>query len=226
MNSPVLLKGRPVREGVAEAPARYFSVLYLADLHQQTFQDTLDLQIKGILGNPNLPASLTGGLLDGASNSPVEASFWDAVRQVRKHYQYGLLFSVSHVIERQIETPALRTHGGTQVRSQEVLELGKHVLSKLLKLRKVESVRREGYVAVVPSLRIPEAIGLEPGLLGLAIGRGADPKLRVAADLLGVPAVAGLDDLERVGPRFRRIRLDGKEGTLEERPEDSPLTLK
>lgn len=218
MNSPLLLKGRTVREGIAEAPARYFSTLRLADLHEKKFQDKLDLQLKGILGNPELPASVSAGLNAGAPNPQVEASFWDAVKQLREHYQYSVLFSVACVIERQIEAPALRTRGGTQVGSQELLELGKRVLSKLLELRQVESAPSEGYVAVVPSLKISEAIGLEPRVLGLAIGRGIDSKVGVAADLLGVPAVVGLDDLERLGPRFRRVKLDGKEGTLEESP--------
>lgn len=226
MNSPLLLKGRPVREGVAEAPARYFSALRLADLHEKELQDKLDLELKGILGNPDLPASVSAGLNEGASNPHVEASFWDAVKQVREHYQYSLLFSVASVIERQLESPALRTRGGTQVRSQELLELGKHVLCKLLVLRQVESTLTEGYVAVVPSLRIPEAIGLEPRVLGLAIGQGIDPRVRVAADILGVPTIVGLDDLERLGPRFRRVRLDGTNGTLEEIPESPQVTMR
>jgi hypothetical protein len=218
MNSPLLLKGRTVREGIAEAPARYFSTLRLADLHDKGFQDKLDLQLKDMLGNPDLPANFSAGLNAGAPNPHVEASFWDAVKQMREHYQYSVLFSVASVIERQIETHALRTRGGAQVGSQELLELGKRVLSKLLELRQVESAPSEGYVAVVPSLKIAEAIGLEPRLVGLAIGRGIDSRVRVAADVLGVPAIIGLEDLERVGPRFRHVKLDGKEGTLVENP--------
>ncbi len=222
MNSPHLLKGRALREGIAEAPARYFSTLRLADLHEKKFQDKLDLQLKDILGNPDLPASVAAGLNAAAPNPQVEASFWDAVKQLREHYQYSVLFSVASVIDRQVEAPALRTRGGTQVGSQELLEFGKRVLSKLLELRQVESAPSEGYVAVVPSLKIAEAIGLEPRVVGLAIGRGMDTRVRLAADILGVPAIIEIDDLERLGPRFRRVRLDGSKGTLEETLRDPP----
>ena len=146
-------------------------------------------------------------------------TFWSAVNDLLESRGSGIVFAVASVISRYLRSAIFSLDPRAQEEFRCLSELGKSVLSGLVTFRRTKYSTSPSYIVLAPTLSLPEAVSLEPRIVGYAVGVGIDPKLRIAAELLEVPAVAGIPDVEEHAPQFRFARLDGDKGSLEAVPQ-------
>ena len=217
----MILRGRPIHPGVSQAPTRLITPHDLADLHHARYHVESDQELQEIFRRPDFRmrslSELRGAPLDNPDeHALLEVTFWSAVNEVLESRGSGIIFSVASVISRYLRSAVFSLHPESQEEYRCLAELGKSVLASLLRFRKSKYATSPGYIVLATSLNLQEEVSLPPRIVGYAIGTGVDQKLRIAAELLEVPAVTGLEALEEKASALRFARLDGVAGTLEE----------
>ncbi|SRR5258708_6471701 len=222
----MILSGRPVHPGVAVGATRLLTSHDLIDLHHSERHAQSDQELKEIFRSPAFRVhalSDLAGTPEGGENqrSIIEVTFWSAVNDILESRGSGIVFAVASVISRYLRSAIFSLDPKSQEEFRCLSEFGKSVLSGLVKFRKTKYSTSPSYIVLAVSLDLPEAVSLEPRIVGYAVGSSIDPKLRIAAELLEVPAVAGIKGVEEHALLFRFARLDGGKGTLEAVPPGS-----
>lgn len=216
----MILRGRPIHPGVALGPTRLITPHDLLDLHNTARHAEADQELKDIFRSPafrvhSLSELSRTGAPPEEQRMILEVTFWSAVNEVLENRGSGIVFAVASVISRYLRSAVFSLDRTSQKEYRCLAQLGKTVLSELLKFRKDKYSTSRSYIALASSLDLPEAVSLEPRIIGYALGTSVDAKLRIAAELLGIPAVAGLEALEEHARELGFVRLDGALGTLE-----------
>lgn len=214
------LIGRSVHSGIVVAPTRLITPHQLAELHYSGRQVESDQELKEIFRNSSFRShtlSDLGGRHSETSEDRtlLEVTFWSAVNEVLESRGGGIVYSVASVISRYLRSAIFSLDPIAREEYRCLAELGKSVLSGLLRFRRSKYSTSSRYIVLAGSLSLQEAVTLEPRIVGYAVGTGVDAKLRIVAEILEVPAVAGLEGIERQAEVFSYARLDGDQGTLE-----------
>jgi hypothetical protein len=217
----VILRGRPIHPGVSHAPTRLITPHDLAELHHARYHLESDQELQEIFRSPGFRLRSLADLRGAPRDNPdehalLEVTFWSAVNEVLESRGSGIIFSVASVISRYLRSAAFSLNPESQEGYRCLAELGKAVLAGLLRFRRSKYATSPRYIVLATSLNLQEAVSLPPRIVGYAIGTGVDRKLKIAAELLDVPAVTGLEVLEEKARALPFARLDGGAGTLEE----------
>lgn len=216
----MILQGRPIHWGVALGPTRLITAHDLLDLHDVSRHAESDRELQGIFRSPEFRVHTLSEL--SGTDAPrvehraiLEVTFWSAVNELLENRGSGIVFAVASVISRYLRSAVFSLDPAAQEEYRCLAELGKSVLTELLKFRKDKYSTSRNYIVLASSLSLPEAVCLGPRIMGYALGSSVDVKLRIAAEILDVPAIAGLAGLEEHAGVLRFVRLDGAQGTLE-----------
>lgn len=225
----MLFRGRPVHPGVITGPTRRITAHDLADLHHSKRHAELDQELKEIFRSPDFRIHALSDL-SGTDLAPVqedkkmllEVTFWSAVNDLLENRGSGIVFAVASVVSRYLRSAIFSLDQNSQEEFRCLSDLGKSVLAGLLKFRQAKYPTSESYIVLASSLNLPEAVSLEPRIVGYALGISVDVKIRIASELLGVPTVAGLEGIDEHVHELHFVRLDGDAGTLETVSESAP----
>ncbi len=216
----MILRGRPLHPGVTLGRTRLITPHDLADLHHDQRHEESDQELKEIFRSPAFRLHSLAELRGVPHGDPsdlevLEVTFWSAVNEVLETRGSGIIFSVASVISRYLRSAVFSLSPTSQEEYRCLADLGKSVLAGLLRFRKTKYATSHSYIVMATSLSLQEAVTLAPRIVGYAIGSGVDLKLKIASELLDVPAVAGLEHLEERASELQFVRLDGGAGTLE-----------
>jgi len=145
----------------------------------------------------------------------LEVTFWSAVNEVLDTRGSGIIYAVASAISRYVRSSIFSIDTASNEGFHELVSLGQSVLAGLLRIRHSLNADSPPYIVLAPSISLPDAVSLDPPILGFGLGTSVDAKLKIAADLLGVPMVSGLEGLEDHWPQLHFVRLDGTRGILE-----------
>lgn len=223
----MILRGRPIHAGVAVASTRLITPHDLADLHHARYQLASDQELQEIFRSSDFRlrslADLRGAPMDNPDDHALlEVTFWSAVNEVLESRGSGIIFCVASVISRYLRSAVFSLNPESQEEYRCLAELGKSILAGLLRFRKSQYATSPTYIVLATSLNLQEAVSLPPRIVGYAIGTGVDRELKIAAEILDVPAVTGLEALEEKASALRFVRLDGGTSTLEAVVESDP----
>jgi phosphoenolpyruvate-protein kinase (PTS system EI component) len=219
-----ILSGRSIYPGTALGPTRLITPHDLLDLHNPAHDAESDRELKALFRSPafrvHTLSELSGaGAAREERTEIMDVTFWSAVNELLENRGGGIVFAVASVISRYLRSAVFSLDPASQEEYRCLSELGKSVLAGLLKFRKDKDPASRSYIVLAPTLSLSEAVSLEPRIIGFAVGSSIDLKLRVIAELLEVPAIAGLDRLDALAREFPFAKVDGARGTLESVPE-------
>jgi phosphoenolpyruvate-protein kinase (PTS system EI component) len=155
-----------------------------------------------------------GGDVPGAPGS-LWPRFVEAVERALRREGGGLEFAVATVLGWFREGIDLRVTRDMPGQLQRLDDLAQEVLSTLVSGRNKAAREESSYVALASTLTLAEAMNLEAGVAGLAVGVGSDSQVAGAARLLGVPGILGIPKVCEVAREGDVVRLDGASGTLD-----------
>jgi len=224
----VLITGRPVYPGVVLGATRLITPHELLELHQSRHHQESDREIQEIFRSPDFRihalSELSGTLpVEEDQKKLLEVTFWSGVNEVLESRGGGIVFAVASVISRYLRSMMFSLDPTSEREYRRLVELGRSVLAAMLAFRERKYASSPRYIVLASSLSLSEAVSLEPRIVGYALGTSVDVKLRIAAELLRVPAVAGLEGIEDHARELRFVRLDGTQGTLEDVPEGTVI---
>jgi len=221
------LTGRSVHPGVFLGPTRLVTSHDLVVLHHSEHHEESDRQLKAMLRNPDFQIHTLSDLSylrdeRAEHRTLLEVTFWSAVNEVLEVRGSGILYAVASVISRYVRSSIFSADPDSSEDFQGLVDLGTSVLGGLLQIRRPLPATSPAYVVLAPSLSLPDAVSLDPPIAGFALGTCVDAKLKIAASLLGVPMISGLEGLEEQAAELKWVRLDGTRGLLESAPRPHP----